>query len=326
MRDFSENEAEFDPLLRESLGWIVRLTSGEATQADADTFGQWQARSSEHKNAFREALRLRQMLRMAGQEVVARHPVQLQSRRAPSIVGRRAVLGGALAACAIGGMFEGADLGLWPALSELEADYRTGTGEQRKVALATGLALQMNTRTSVSVDSKAPQPKIELISGEAIISADLNPEMRLTVTAGDGVVHASKANFDVRYNRRLACVTCVSGDVAVRLAGQGTVLGPGQQVTYADGQNALGSVTAVDTTTAIAWSQGLLIFHDRPLAEMLAEVNRYRPGRIILANRELAQRTFNGVFHIDDLDAVLAQLRKLGVNVHPIGAGIVLVS
>ena len=112
----------------------------------------------------------------------------------------------------------------------------------------------------------------------------------------------------------------------MRLAGQRKVLGPGQQITYADGQNALGSVAAVDTTTATAWSQGLLIFHDRPLAEMLAEVNRYRPGRIILANRELAQRTFNGVFHIDDLDAVLAQLQKLGVNVHPIGAGIVLVS
>src|ERR1700761_4543718 len=137
MRDFSENGAELDPLLRESLGWIVRLTSGEATQADADAFGQWQARSSEHEKALREALRLRQMLRTAGGELVARQPVQLQSRRTPSMLGRRAVLGGALAACAVGGMYGGADLGLWPALSELGADYRTGTGEQRKVALAT---------------------------------------------------------------------------------------------------------------------------------------------------------------------------------------------
>jgi transmembrane sensor len=326
MRDFREKEAELAPLLRESLAWVVQLTSGEATQADADAFSKWKARSPQHEKALTEALRLRQMLRVAGQTLVAAQPVQIKAYQSRRLVGRRALMGGALAACGAGVAFAGTELGFWPTLFELGADYRTGTGERRVLALADGLALHLNTQTSISVDLKAPQPKIELISGEAIVSADLDGNRRLTVVAGDGIVRATKASFDVRYIGRSACVTCVKGDVAVRLAGQRVVLAPGQQVTYTDGQTSFGPVAAADTTASVAWNQGLLIFHDRPLAEMLAEVNRYRPGRIILANDELAKRTFNGVFHIDDLDAVLAQLGKLGVNVRPVGAGIVLVS
>ncbi len=50
---------------------------------------------------------------------------------------------------------------------ELRADYRTGTGERRRVALADGASVELNTRTSVDLRTDLAIPTIELISGEA---------------------------------------------------------------------------------------------------------------------------------------------------------------
>ena len=42
-------------------------------------------------------------------------------------------------------------LGLWPSLSELGADYRTGTGEQRTIAFAGDVQIALNTQTSLTI-------------------------------------------------------------------------------------------------------------------------------------------------------------------------------
>lgn len=52
-----------DPLTREALGWIVRLTSGSATQGDARAFEAWRSQGPAHAAAFREAAAFRKTVR-----------------------------------------------------------------------------------------------------------------------------------------------------------------------------------------------------------------------------------------------------------------------
>ena len=46
-----------DPLTRDALAWVVRLTSGDATLADAELLLDWRARSPKHERAYRDAVK-----------------------------------------------------------------------------------------------------------------------------------------------------------------------------------------------------------------------------------------------------------------------------
>jgi transmembrane sensor len=54
-----------------------------------------------------------------------------------------------------------------------------------------------------------------------------------------------------------------------------------------------------------AWQRHKLVFQDRPLAEVIGEVNRYRHGRIVIANPQLHDLRVTGVFPTNDPETVL---------------------
>jgi transmembrane sensor len=56
------------------------------------------------------------------------------------------------------------------------------------------------------------------------------------------------------------------------------------------------------------------------------EVNRYRPGRIILANDALGDRLVSGVFHLERIDGVIDQIKQLGASVTVLPGHVILVS
>lgn len=327
MTHSDDQTGDLDPLQREALQWIVRLTSGTATTTDAEALRRWRAQSEAHEAAFAEAARLRRTLQRAAAEFAAEYPSSTGGARFPEqrrlMTGRRALLGGAIAASGVAAAYLALrpPLGLWPSFAELTADYRTATGEQRQVTLADGVSLAMNTQTSVAIASPR---EIRLIAGEAEISIGQLPSQPVAVVAAGGRTIAGDATFNVRRYGSLVAVTCLEGGVEVRHRRRSADLRASQQVSYGDGN--LGEVVAVDPVLVTAWRQGLLIFHNERLSQVIDEVNRYRPGRIILANGELGRRLVNGVFHLDRIDGVIDQIRKLGATVVSLPGGVVLVS
>jgi transmembrane sensor len=327
MTQFDDQTGDLDPLQREALQWIVRLTSGTATAADAEALKCWRAQSDAHEAAFAEAARLRRTLQRAAAEFAAEYPSSTGGARFPEkrrlMTGRRALLGGAIAASGAAAAYLALrpPMGLWPSVAELTADYRTATGEQRQVTLADGASLAMNTQTSVAVASPR---EIRLIAGEAEISIGQASSKPLEVVAAGGRTIAGDATFNVRRYGSLVSVTCLEGGVEVRQRRRDADLRSNQQVSYGNGN--LGEVVSVDPALVTAWRQGLLIFHNERLSQVIDEVNRYRPGRIILANGELGHRLVNGVFHLDRIDGVIDQIRKLGATVVSLPGGVVLVS
>src|SRR5262249_8300723 len=149
-------------------------------------------------------------------------------------IARRAVIGGALAASAAGALIARPPLGLWPSLSELRADYRTGAGGQRRIAATDGVAIQMNTRTSIAIRTDDDSSVVELIAGEASFATPGGRSKPLSVIAADGRTMATSARFDVRLFGPSACVTCLADEVRIDHRGRTVVLGPRQQVTYGE--------------------------------------------------------------------------------------------
>src|ERR1700677_1967291 len=142
-----------EALRRRAKDWVVHVATGEATQADLEALERWRFQSPLHAEAYAQACRLWGMLgspletaarsKDIAKDLVKHLPEHLRPAAPPRTMtrpmGRRAFLGGAVAAPAApaaGIMVARPPLDLWPSLNEIVADYRTGVGEQRKIALA----------------------------------------------------------------------------------------------------------------------------------------------------------------------------------------------
>ncbi|NIK88954.1 transmembrane sensor [Rhizomicrobium palustre] len=312
-----------DHIVRQSLDWLVRLTSGRVTAAEAQAFMTWRAQSAVHATAFREALELRQKLQTAAGEFVrddAQNVVHVGFGR-PAGMSRRALLGGAIAASAVGLLVAGMQTELLPTAAELTADYRTATGQQQNVAFAHGLLFELNTQTSMSV--RNPRA-VEVLSGEAAFDAKLPRQDQFSVAALDGKILASDASFNVRNTDGAVCVTCVRGHLTVSRGAQFAELSAGQQVQYTERD--WSETRKANVELATAWRSGVVMFHDLALSKVVREVNRYRPGKILVAGSGVGRRRLSGLIQIKRPEAILAQLQSLGVRVTPLPGGLVLVS
>ncbi|WP_434557397.1 FecR family protein [Pseudomonas sp. Z4-20] len=303
-------------LREEAFHWLVRLTSGHATQADAEAFRRWSAQSAEHARAFVQARQLWQAMAPAEQMLQGVQAAKVIDH--PRRFGRRAFLGGAIAASV-------AVLVARPALLDggsMGADFHTGVGEQRRVDLVQGVVLELNTQTRISQRIVAAgDAAIEVLSGEVEVQA----RTPLRVLAGNAELLADGARFNVRAIDGSVCVTCLEGSVQVQHQGRRVSLVQGLQLTYTAQRQ--GQPSAFDTQQVMAWREQMLVFNDAPLASVIDEINRYRPGMIVLMNAQLGQRKVQARFSLAQLANVAVLIRDAyGASITELPGGIVLVS
>ena len=318
--------SETDLLTRDASRWVTQLVSGEATAADAEALTHWRRQSPAHEAAFAEAVRVWRSLESSGRTFIAQGGAPAWSRR-PHQMTRRVILGGggALAAAAAAYAIVNPPLALWPSFDELRADYRTATGEQRRLTLA-DVTIEMNTQTSIAVPAQGGgMDRVKLITGEASFAVPPQPQRALTVLAGSGRMVTSRARFDVRNVGPVVCVTCADGEVQVAQGEQAVMLAAGSQLTYDD--RGLGQSLAIDIAEATAWQDGFIVFRSTTLSAAVAEVNRYRSGRVILLNAALEKTTVSGRFRIERIDEILAWIEEAaGARARVLPGGIVLLS
>jgi transmembrane sensor len=321
----NELSAPSEKVMREAQCWVVRLHSGEADETELANLARWRNESVAHEQALAGAQYRWQLFREAALNIAAREGMACArpaNRRLPQL-GRRALFGGALAASAgitVGIVHPPSDL--WPSLTELTADYRTKTGEHRQLTLASTVSVEMNTQTSLSVQRALPGvASIDLISGEVAVVAT-SP---FVANAGGGHARVVQGSFDLRNDAGAVSVTCLAGQVQVTCGERVVVLQPTQLVAYDDRR--LGAVSGANMDTVDAWRRGLLVFEETPLVRVIAEVNRYRRGRIILVNGALASLPVDATFRLDDLDKAIPKLEDVyGIKARALPGGIVLLS
>ncbi|MNK63745.1 fec operon regulator FecR [compost metagenome] len=310
-----QTEDDMGVIQKEAQAWVVRLASGQVSERDAQVFRHWCARSRRHATAFAEARAVWGAMAPAARAV--------KRAQAPVNVARRAWLGGAVAA-SLGLLVLRPPTDLWPAVAGLAADYATGTGEQREVALDGGVLVQMNTQTRLdAAPVQDGAASLVLLAGEAEFQAGLRGAASVRVQAGDGTVSAGSARFNIRLFGQEVCVTCLAGRLRVAQAGNDAELAAGQQLRYRPEH--FGIARAVAKGDVSAWRQRLLVFKQSTLAEVVDEVNRYRPGKLILNGDALKHTRVQASFSLDRLDDVIALIQDAyGARVTRLPGGIVL--
>jgi transmembrane sensor len=304
-------------LAREAHAWARTLATGAPTTEDGAAFQAWRAQSPAHERAWAEAARAWRELGQVAQAYAAAHPAPHRPHLADPR--RRWLLAGgatAFASLAVAGVLR-PPWGLWPSWSEFNSDYRTATGEQRSVALdGQQVTLALNTQTSVNVSTRGGLPEIELVAGEAAIRAARSQPC--TVLAGAARMTLASGDIEVR---RLAQgevqLRCNAGQINVQHQDANLVLRAGQQLRY--------TADAMQPPTTIAqdasdWRAGIVSFHDLPLKQAIDEINRYRPGRVVLMNDALARHRLSARYEVKDLDQAITQIQQLyGASVRRVG-------
>jgi transmembrane sensor len=325
MANESRHSGPSEVTLSEARRWIVRLHSGQVNRTEIDELSRWRAESIAHRRAFAEASAQWELMRSAAYN--AAPTKHLNAGRRPS---RRSLLeGGAIAAsfAATAYVVGRPPLGLWPSLWELTAEYRTDFGERRQIAVQAGVTVEMNTRTSLTFAAADPDTqRIDLIAGEIAVTANKSVALTsIVVMAGEGKIHAEQGSFDLRHDGIAGVLACLDGVVSVECRNNIATLEKGQHVSFS--ASGLGPIGQADGRIVQAWRQGLLLFDDQPLSQVIPEINRYRRGRIILMNDEIGRLPLDATFQIDRIDEIVPKIARIfGLKARTLPGGLVLLS
>ncbi|EKT4466989.1 FecR family protein [Pseudomonas putida] len=202
-------------------------------------------------------------------------------------------------------------------------DLQTALGERRQLELPDGTRLELNGGTRLGVRFGADQRQVVLEAGEVMFNVAHDSTRPFVVETAQGTVTVTGTRFDVRLDpgqTRVAVeqgavrVQGASGSLAQLTAGLGSHIG-------AQGQVA--EPYPVNAAALTAWRQGKLVFDDATLAEVVAEVSRYRAQPLRVAPGKVAGLRLSSTFNIDDTDALLRALPSIlpvAIKAHPDGS------
>jgi len=285
---------------RAAAQWLALLESGAATERDHAALQHWRDSHPQHEQTWQKAQSLRQRFSGLPQALA----MASLDRPQP---GRRAVLKRALGVAAL--LPTAWLISRQLPIDTWRADLHTATGERKRLPLADGASLQLNTATAVDVD--LAQRRISLVDGELALTVPGTAAM--TVHTRYGELRLSQAELCVRQLASGCLVSVLKGMVQVRdLNGQTATLQAGQQAPLK--ASGLGAWVPFDVLQ-LGWRDGVLTAQNQALGDFLRELERYRPGVLRWEPRLEALRV-TGSFRLDDTDRILNLLASpLGFEV-----------
>ncbi|MBD1586638.1 FecR domain-containing protein [Pseudomonas typographi] len=296
-----EPSEEARRVARSAARWLVRVESGALSEQDLASLQRWREASDLHEHAWHNAQALKGRFE-------ALPPAVAMATLDRSKQGRRQLLKGMLGLAVV------APAG-WLATRELPlaawgADLATGTGEQRRVRLADGSVLQLNTATAVNIDDR--QRRVSLIRGE--LSLRLANAQPLLIETAHGRSCLRSGEIGVCQDE-IACEFSMFTGFADLwpMRYSALALRAGQRVRVTD--RGVGPIGVFDVSQP-GWREGVLVALDQPLGDLLRDLDRYRPG-ILRWSPELESLRVTGSFRLAEPDRVLTVLAAtLPLEVH----------
>jgi len=305
-----------------AFAWLS-LLHDRPSAGDQLTFSQWLRADPAHAEAYAQAQVLWELSEGPARTLADEEALALQGYldamdrpRSPALLRWSGAL--AMAACLL--LMVSLGTGWQPQrwIDDLGADYVSAPGEIRTVTLADQSQVTLDGDSAIAVDFSRGERHVQLRRGAGFFTVTHTGEP-FVVEAEKGQARVLGTQFEVRLQPHGAQVTVLSGRVGVTADrdGEQQILTAGQQVAYAEGSAE--KLHAVDSEAQLAWRQGWLTYYKSTLADVVEDLRRYYPGRIVLLNDELAARKVSGSFPSKDPQAVLSSLQGvMGFEQHQV--------
>jgi transmembrane sensor len=208
-----------------------------------------------------------------------------------------------------------------PAEPVVASTYETAIGERSTVRLPDQSVLTLNTNSLVKVTYNDTQRRLVLERGELNIEVAHDARRPLSVMAGQKVVRAVGTAFNVQIidagqvelivTEGTVMVVDDSGGTPIQTIGTTPrTVTKGERVLLGADRETISKVSDSALSAELSWRQGNLIFRGETLAVAIAEVSRYTPVRIEIADERLKELRIGGLFKAGDVDGLLATLKE----------------
>lgn len=179
------------------------------------------------------------------------------------------------------------------------AVVQSTSGQDREALLPDGSVLSLSAQSAVSLQFEPQERRLTIDRGQAFFKVAVDKSRPFIVDAGAVTIRAVGTAFDVRKNVDRIAVSVEEGIVeVVEAAATGKSESPvriaaGFQYVW-DRGDARVRLTQIDPAAAGAWRQGRLEYIAEPFAVVIANVNRYSPHPIRIADPETESLVFTG--------------------------------
>lgn len=308
----------------EAAAWTARMDRGlsDSDQAELDAWLEQDRRRvgalARARAIWLHAERAESLAPLIAEPEVAEAPRHTISRRRMMIGGA-----GALAAGLVGVVTMSSWLRPAPAL-------RSGIGEIRRIPLADGSVVTLDTDSALEVVYSATTRLVRLLSGGAYFEVATSPRPFM-VEVGGIVLRATASAFAVQALPDSPLSVLVErGAVAMQQlgqkAGQGAIidLAASTRATLANGSSLATVKThklaAGEVDRALVWRNGMLSFEGETLEQAAAAFRRYGHPFIEIADPRLARRPITGLFSANDPGG-FARTAALSLDAHATVSG-----
>lgn len=320
-------EGATDAIEHRAADWLVLRDRGFAPR-EREEFTRWLEADERHAEVFAEMEetweRLKHLDDVASPAPAVLPVSQARTRQGGKIVWIATTLAAAAAVTVA--------VLMWPRSARDAADFSTTAateiGAMRRLPLPDGSVVQINTDSALSIRFTATERRVQLVRGEAHFQVTKNPARPFIVSAEQVVVRAVGTAFDVRLRPEAVDVLVTEGKVRVSdvadgkslletpaSSGEPPLLVAGQRISIHVGaasaappRAAVATIPAAEMGQMLAWQSKRLEFVSAPLAEMVAEFNRYNRHKLVIADPRLAERRFGGTFAAGDYDELVRLL------------------
>lgn len=219
-------------------------------------------------------------------------------------VDRRTLLagGGALAASIVAAGYLTIDRSL---------TIESSIGEVRRLTLAEGTTLTLDTDTRIEVARGSDDRKLKIVHGKLFLDIMSGAARPLIVESGGLLMEMTKGAFAVQSLLEGPLITLVAdGRLLVSQGGglfrqkRSLVLASDQALTLPEGADLtadrVGPMAREQREQFLAWRDGMLAFGGEALSSAIRAFDRYGPMRIEISDPDLAAQKITGLFKADD--------------------------
>ncbi|MGZ8172076.1 MULTISPECIES: FecR family protein [Methylobacter] len=301
-----------DLLRTQAIDWLLRIRSENCTETERQAFNIWLEESPSHRQAYDMAqAQWEWMEPFKTMDFPARDAALRYRGKSSCRLVRYSAAASLLLVLGLSAFMPNGWIGI-------PHTYMAEKGARQTIKLADGSSIELNTDSEIRVHYNHWQRNVEMIKGEAFFTVAHDAERPFEVRAGSGRIHDIGTAFEVYIKPEQVIVAVQEGIVEVQASGK-RELTAGQQLAF-NNSGEFQALQGPDVEGLTAWRQGNLVFRDRRLDDVLAEVGRYHDTRISLQNKTLGKLRVSGTFHTAELDDTLNAIATiLPVSIDHVG-------
>ena len=193
----------------------------------------------------------------------------------------------------------------------LQADYVSSTGERRQLQLEDGSVVQLGPGSAMSVAYDPQMRRISILAGEAFFEVAPDVHRPFLVTSGQLEATVVGTAFNVHFSPTRSSIAVRQGTVRVSSHNPSLpfedYLHSGEWVQMAWNEKTFARGVIPPEQVAV-WLQGRLLVKNWTISEVVAELDRYHHGLIVLTDGRIGNKKVTGVY---DLRKPIESLRAV---------------